>query len=86
MEDKKESAQGLDKVEPSLRREGSGEGSQAQNPISYDEVTEIFPGLNVRFREAGYIRTGASNGVFFINDSFDNYNAQLCNEYNPYDT
>ena len=46
---------GLDKVEPLYGEKEVEKALKLRTPISYDEVTEIFPGLNVRFREAGHI-------------------------------
>ena len=46
---------GLPKVEPLYGIADVEDASALRSPLAYDEVTQILPGLSVRFREAGHI-------------------------------
>lgn len=57
---KKNARKGIEKAEP-LYDEGDVEAALTfRTPVSYDEIIDIYPGLKVRFREAGHILGSSS--------------------------
>ena len=52
---RKNARKGLPAVEPLYGEQDVEDALQRRSPIPYDEVVELFPGLKVRFREAGHI-------------------------------
>lgn len=46
---------GLSKVDPLYGESDVEAAAAAKSPLNYDEITEILPGLKVRFRDAGHI-------------------------------
>lgn len=52
---RKNSRRGLSRVEPLFNETDVEAAKQLKYSLNYDEVIEIFPGLKVRFRDAGHI-------------------------------
>lgn len=52
---RKNSRRGMAAVEPLFRQEDADAAKRLKSPLNYDEIVEIFPGLAVRFRDAGHI-------------------------------
>lgn len=52
---RKNSRRGLPAVQPLFGQEDVEAAKRLKSPLNYDEITEISPGLKVRFRDAGHI-------------------------------
>ncbi len=52
---RKNARKGLPKVEPLYSESDVEDALAFRHPIPYDEMVEIYPGLKVRYREAGHI-------------------------------
>lgn len=65
---RKNARKGLPKVEPLYNEQDVEDALSYRYPIPYDEVVELFPGLKVRYREAGHILGSAIIEVWVQDD------------------
>ncbi|MCD7952891.1 MAG: MBL fold metallo-hydrolase [Synergistaceae bacterium] len=73
---RKNSRKGLPKVEPLYNENDVEDALAFRYTIPYDEMVEIFPGLKVRYREAGHI-LGSSIIETWISDKDDQKNVKV---------